>query len=198
MTMRRFFQVLIFTFFLHNQSAFAIPILSFNNANADVLYELEIGQTQEVELWISGLEQDDLGGFDIALSFDDTPISLLGASLASTLTDFDITSLLTFSTSLSLFGVSFAPDLSAQGDAFLLASMTFQALTTGTGTLGYDSVLLSDAFAGQLDVQAFTASFNVVPGNVNTINAPGSFGLVLMSLLLLIRREKSTTSYQAH
>ena len=50
-------------------SANATPVLSFDASNADITKNYQVGDTIVMELWISGLTDIDLAGFDLGLSF---------------------------------------------------------------------------------------------------------------------------------
>lgn len=172
-------------------NASAAPILSFDASDADVSKNYLVGDSVVMELWISGLADIDLAGFDLALSFNPLVTGYQSTLFAPALNDEDFIVLedwLFNPSTLILTGVSLAPDLSAQADAFRIATIAFTALSAGTSWLSFDSSLVSDEFAEAFDTTNFAAKITVNDHQV-TVSEPSPL-LLLLSLIaaLSIRR----------
>ncbi|REL28510.1 PEP-CTERM sorting domain-containing protein [Thalassotalea euphylliae] len=139
----------------------ATPILSFNNSGSDIIETVTLGDSVNLDLWISGLDADNLGGFDINMGFDNSILSLTNAVLDPLLTEFDFLSISPSAANVELSGVSLFGDLSAQADAFRLASFSFDTAAIGSGIIEISSALLSDELALPLAFDNFTATINV-------------------------------------
>jgi hypothetical protein len=164
-------------------SVSAVPILSFNNAQAFVSESAEIGDIVTFELWFSGLDTDDVGGFDFTMSFNNAVSSLNDLVVNPDVTEFDIFDITILPESTSFYGVSFAFDLSQQADEFMLASFQFLATSAGISDLVLDPVLISDSFGIELDMSLFDAQLVVnEPTNVE-VPTPTSWGIYLMGLI---------------
>lgn len=169
----------------------AMPILSFNQQNADYLETIGIGESTIVDLWISGIGAgDDLAGFDISLAVNSFATSFDSVSYA-VLPEFDILNPVSVSPLISLSGLSFSADLSAQADSFQIATLSFTGMQVGTTMLSISSALLSDALAFDVNFAAFSATINVldttqVPPQVN---APTLlFTMLVLTLVMLCKR----------
>lgn len=193
--MNKFIQVTLFalTFLWGAGHVSATPILSFNASNADISKNYWVGDAIVMELWISGLTDIDLAGFDLALDFDPLLIGYQSTLFAPTLEDEDFIMLedwLISSGTLVLTGVSLAADLSAQMDAFRIATLAFTALSAGTSWLSIDSSLLSDAFADSFTASHFAANISIAQPMV-TVSEPSSLLLALGFIVALsLRRSR--------
>jgi hypothetical protein len=154
-----------------------------------------VGSLFDVDLIITGLATADLASFDVDVTFDDAVVGFQGYTLGSELTDpilgqFDFSLGETGPGEVNLAEASAVlppPDdfgfFSAQPDLFVLATMTFEALATGTADFGIGETYLFDPFDVELDA--------VVPGQVQVVPLPGAaflFAGALAALGLLRRR----------
>ena len=171
----------------------AAPVLSFDASNADISKQYSMGEAIVMELWISGLTDIDLAGFDLALTFDPLLLGYQSTSFAATLESEDFIMLedwLFSPGALVLTGVSLAADLSAQMDAFRIATLAFTTLSAGASWLSIDSSLLSDAFAESFTASHFAANINIAQPMV-TVSEPSSLLLALGFIVALsLRRSR--------
>ena len=166
-----------------NKTAMAVPILSFNNAQTDVSQVANIGDVVTLELWFSGLELDDVGGFDFLLSFNNTVSPLNSAQANLGLTDFDEFNIIPSLGALEFSGLSYLFDLSAQVDEFMLATISFVASSVGVSDIVLSDLLISDSFADTIDVSAFNAQI-VVNVNPNMpVPEPASISVLILGIL---------------
>ena len=172
----------------------ATPILSFNNSGGDITETVTLGDSVNLDLWISGLDTDNLGGFDINMGFNSSMLSLSNAVLDPLLTEFDFLSIAPSAGNVELSGVSLFGDLSAQADAFRLASFSFDTTAIGTSLIDFSSALLSDEFALPLAFDSFTATINVndLVTTPPSIPAPATWLLVLLGTALTLRKLPSS------
>lgn len=163
-------------------NSFAAPILSFNNQNAALEQNYYLGDNISLELWISGLDSADLGGFDIGFVFDQA-ITPFGSVLFND--DWlDFGGSLSGAGTLNLASLSSHFDLSSQADALHLATLNFSASAVGSSLLAFSSVLLSDGLGFELSAQDFAATLNVsAQPDGNQIPEPGSLALLLLGAL---------------
>ena len=171
----------------------AAPVLSFDASNADISKQYSMGEAIVMELWISGLTDIDLAGFDLALTFDPLLLGYQSTSFAATLESEDFIMLedwLFSPGALVLTGVSLAADLSAQMDAFRIATLAFTTLSAGASWLSIDSSLLSDAFAESFTANHFAANISIAQPMV-TVSEPSSLLLALGFIVALsLRRSR--------
>lgn len=173
-------------------SANAIPVLSFDASNADITKNYQVGDTIVMELWISGLTDIDLAGFDLGLSFTPAVSSYQSTDFAPELSDQDFILLddwLVNPGELNLSGVSLAPDLSAQADVLRIATLSFTALSAGSSWLSFDYSLLSDEFAEAFASTNFGATINVSNRPV-TVPEPSALLLLILGISGLLVRAK--------
>lgn len=159
----------------------AAPVVSIEPENQ----LFSVGSSFEVDIDISGLETLDLGGFDFDLEFDPAVIEYQSYIIGPGLLDpIDLSFGNGADGILSLSAVSGALDLSTQPDAFTLATVSFDAIQSGTSPLTITNLDLSDELGG-----ALTAS--VGNGSI-AVPAPGTLLLVPFGLgILLMRRRQS-------
>lgn len=174
-----------------NQTAFAVPILSFNNAQADVSQVANIGDVVTLELWFSGLESDDIGGFDFLLSFNNIVSPLNSAQANLSLTDFDVFNITPSLGALEFSGISYLFDLSAQVDEFMLATISFVASRVGVSDIVLSELLISDSFASSIDVSAFDAQIVVNADPNMAVPEPVSIGIFILGILGLTTRHRT-------
>jgi len=131
------------------RDAFAGPILLSLDITAS---NVSVGEIFDVELNISGLEPEDLGGFDLDLTFDPAVVQYQSYSLGTELADaffggpIDLSDDSRTDTGvLQLAEVSGLFDFSAQPSAFLLATVTFLAQQRGLSPLTISKAELSDS-----------------------------------------------------
>ncbi|GGD63312.1 hypothetical protein [Lacimicrobium alkaliphilum] len=171
-------------------NSFAAPILSFNNQAAPLEQNYQLGDNIALELWISGLDSADLGGFDIGLVFDQAVSPFSSLLFSDDWFDFDES--LSGTGTLNLASLSSQFDLSSQEDSLLLATLNFNASSIGTSILAFSDVLLSDGQGFELSAQNFAATLNIsdIPDG-NQIPEPGSVALLLFAVLAMrLNRQK--------
>ncbi len=177
-------------------SALAMPTLSFNNSDANISQTYNVGDPFSLDLWISGLETDDLGAFNLNLGFNGGVTGLLNADYASglLLSDFFTHAPVIGANSAELVGASLSFDLSNQADAFQIATLRFDASSIGGSIIDFSSVLLSDAFGYELIADSFNADITVIGHNRPTpVPEPPIFFLLLSGLglgFLVSKRRK--------
>ena len=174
-----------------NQTASALPILSFNNAQSSVNETVNIGDTVSFELWFSGLETDDVGGFEFLLGFNNVVSSINSAVGNIALDEFDIFDVFANVNNIDVYAVSFVDDLSAQADEFMFATLTFMASNVGVSQLSFSNLIVSDANAIALDISVFDAQITVLDDTSNMpVPTPASWGVFLLGVLGLACRYK--------
>ena len=175
-----------------SMSTEATPILSFNNAGANIEQTYNVGDTISLDLWISGLAGNDagggadLGGFDFDLNFNGGITEYKNATASTSLDDnfFDLWAATpNGSNKVDFFGVSLSFDLTGQTDAFKLFTLEFTANQAGTSVLDFGSILLSDSFAFALDTNSFNTSLIVQDVPSVTVSEPNTLGLFMLGLI---------------
>ncbi|GLR70219.1 hypothetical protein [Agaribacter marinus] len=189
---KQFVLVSSFLVALFSHAAYALPILSFNQSTDDLIESIDIGDSIDLELWISGIDiVDDLGGFDILLSID-TLATNFDAFHYGSLPEFDILNPVSIAPTVNISGLSFSPDLSTQADSFSLATLSFTGLQAGISNIDISTAILSDPFGFSLDFTSFSAMIEVldstqVPPQVNSPTL-WSATILLILCLLMVRR----------
>lgn len=152
---------------------------------------VNVGDTVNVDLQISGLglgTAPSLGIFDIDFGFDP---SLLAFSSALYGNGLDVLGLGSWQATtpdigtINLFELSFdtVDDLnSLQADSFILASLSFNALASGSGPLTLTLNSLGDANGDNLSVALSGASVTVENPVVPSIPEPETLPLILVGL----------------
>lgn len=171
--------------------ALAAPILSFDNAEADIQKTYQLGDTVSVDLWISGLAPSAgaaLGGFDLETGYNGSITNYQNTAFGTSLNDYDFDFLSADELSPNAVrhaGVSLSFDLSDQLSAFKLFTMEFTATQAGESLLALSSVLLADEFGLELlDAQTYTANITVEGGFVS-VPEPGTLALLVAGLAAL-------------
>lgn len=160
--------------------------LTFTNPGS-----VAVGSLFDVDLIATGLETTELSAFDIDVSFDESVVDFESYSLGDELTDpffgQEDWSLGEYMPGVvNVAEVSWLDDFSAQPDLFVLASLTFEAVATGTADFGIAYSDLADADGGVLDA--------VVPGQVAVVPLPGAaflFAGALAALGVVRRRTQA-------
>lgn len=171
------------------KTANALPILSFNNTQSNVNETVNIGDTIIFELWFSGLENVDVGGFEFLLGFNDAVSPLNSAVGNASLDEFDIFDLAGNSNYIDAYAVSFAADLSTQANEFMFATLSFMASDAGVSNLTFNNLIVSDLTALAMDISVFDAQITVVDDTNNMpVPTPRSWGIFLIGVLALACR----------
>ena len=111
---------------------------------------INIGESIEIDLVISGLENNNLAAFDFNVNFDDSILDFNSYSLGTGLgtgwdiSDFSLGYLGAGSCNVHLSEFSWLWDFTFQPDSFTLATLTFTGAGVGTSPLSFSDVLLSD------------------------------------------------------
>lgn len=151
----------------------------------------QVGDSFSVDLLISGLDAGvapSLASFDLDLGFDAALLAFQSASFGTGLDVLGLGSVSGTTLSagaLNLFEISLdsATDLNdLQGDSFVLASVTFQALAAGLSNLSLNVNALADA-----DANALVASVQDGAVTLAAVPEPATLGLLLPGLWLLSR-----------
>jgi hypothetical protein len=150
------------------------------------------GDSFVLDLRISDLAGAEVGGFDVDLAFDSALLSFSSVTFSTLLGDEALGQILTDvipgASTLNVAAVSLlsAAALDAlQADPVLLASLTFQALSPGSGSILISSAELTDALAAGITLGAFAP----VPVTV-AIPEPATWLPVALGLALLARRRR--------
>ncbi|MDM4765085.1 PEP-CTERM sorting domain-containing protein [Pelomonas sp. SE-A7] len=149
-----------------------------------------VGQPLKLDVRIDGLAaSDDLAAMDLMIDFDPLKLAFSSLSLGDGLGQlgveaFDLGSGLV-GNSVRLFELSFLDNLSFQNSSFVLATLSFDTLHSGTSSLGFSNVMLSDAWGN-----ALVADTNGV--TVGAVPEPASLLLVVGGLAALGLRRRSS------
>lgn len=168
----------------------AAPILSFNNAQTDIAQTYQVGDTISLGVWLSGLEDVDLGGFDLNLVFNNAVSQFQNATFSADLDDSlfgDLAIVRPDANSLNLSGVSYDWDLSDQANEVQLFSLEFIAGSVGTSVLSFGSSLFSDGLGLELLTDNFMATLTV-EGTPTPVDEPGTLAMLACGLALLTVR----------
>lgn len=162
--------------------------ISFSPSAASV----GIGGNVAVDVRVSGLGAGtDIGAFDLNVLFDASLLNLTGYALGASLGDtslfeaLDISLGNTAAGKFNLSEISLLSDLSAQQDAFTLATLYFSGAAVGSSALSLGDVVLGDAFGNALQADLQGASVTSVP-------EPHNLALFLAGLALAgaVRRQR--------
>ena len=167
----------------------ATPTIGFNPLSQTV----SVGSTVTVDLVVSGLADNaapSLGTFDLNVNFDPSILTFNGAIFGSQLDLFGLGDI-SFATlgvgTVNLFELSLesAADLdNLQAGAFILAILSFNALSTGTSPLDVSVNALGDSLGNPL-------SADLVSGSITSLGTsvpePSTLALVGLALFALTR-----------
>lgn len=154
------------------------------------------GSSVSVDVVISGLAAgEQLGAFDLVVSFDPAFVGLSAYQLGNQLGDSALFESIDASAGslaagrFNLAQISFLWDLTTQPAAFTLATLTFNGLAAGQTALSFSDVTLGDALGAPL-----AADLGSTLLNVTAVPEPGTSAMLLAGLGLLglmARRRKS-------
>lgn len=164
-----------------------------------------VGAVATVDLTVSGLgdgSAPSLGTFDLDIEFDPSVLSFSGATFGNQLDLFSFGSFqsITIGTgSTNLFELSF--DLSEDLDAlqlgsFLLATLSFDAISSGDSGMNVIVNAISDSVGAPLESSIVLGQFSVQ--DVSAVPEPASwalFGLGLLGVVALARTRGTRFSY---
>ena len=159
---RKFLVLFSFVCIFLSSHAWAIS-LSFSPSTS----EIGIGDSIDIDLIISGMENDDLGYFEFDVNYDDSILGfnsyILGSGLgdiaAGDADDWSLGDL--GSGTINLIELSYLLDLSFQADFFTLATLSFTGLNEGISLLSYSNLVLSDDWGVALSASLEGGSVDV-------------------------------------
>ncbi len=144
-------------------SALAIT-LSFDPCDASIL----AGDSIDIDVVISGLENDDLGVFDFTVNYDSSVLEFQSYALGSGLGDISIFDASDWSSgdsvpggSVHLVELSWLSDLSFQQDSFTLATLSFVGTGGGNSLLSFAEVVFGNSLGNPLFATLETGSVDV-------------------------------------
>lgn len=147
-----------------------------------------VGERFVVDLFVSGLDVEDLAAFEVELAFDPVRLGYVGATLGIELTDpifgQEGTAAPSGPGAATLAETSWLADFSAQPSAFKLGSIELEGLLAGTSQLVFGYTLLSDPAGNPIAADAIGARVRVPTPATAALLAP-------LALLPLVRRRAS-------
>jgi hypothetical protein len=172
--------------------------LSFNPSNSDI----HVGDTVDIDIVVSSLENDDLAAFDFNINYDDSILTFDSYTLGIELGVVDLSDPLADAEdwslgdlgggAINLSEVSWLWDFSLQPDTFTLATVSFTGIGLGISSLSFSNVILGDELGTPL-------SASLENGSVSAIPEPTTVLLLcsgLISLAGLRRKTKMKTTAQ--
>ena len=141
---------------------------------------IEVGKTAGIEILVSELGNDDLGAFDLDVTYENSVFDFdyyvlgdgLGNIAAGGAEDWSMGDM--GNGTVHLAELSWLWDFSSQTDSFTLATLYFTGTKEGTGTFGFSNAMLSDAFGNSL-----AATFeNTADVTVNPVPEPATMLLL--------------------
>jgi hypothetical protein len=180
---------LVFT--VTEKDAWAIS-LTFDPTSETV----EIGQSVNVDIVISGMDSADLAEFDFNINFSDTILSLDYYELGSGLGDIGLGDADDWSLGdqgagiFNLAEVSYLWDFGFQQDTFVLATFMFTGVSAGNSGLGLSDVVLGDELGDPLTGDLFTGSISVGGAGANPVPGPSTLLLTGLGICSAVRLRK--------
>jgi hypothetical protein len=184
----------IFLFLVASVSLMSEPahaaMLYFNPTDPVV----EVDETVDLELWVSGLEDADLSAFDIDFAYNDSVLRFDNYALGSELGSLALEEAVDLSGGALAGGVinlrefSYLWDLSFQPDSFVLATLTFSLMYPQTTELTFLDGVLADELGQPL---VTVTQDNMIMTAVPIPGAIWLFGTGLIGLAVLRRKLKN-------
>jgi hypothetical protein len=137
--------------------------LSFSPSSASI----GVGESIDIGIVISGLENADLGAFDFSINYDSTILGFNSYTLGDGLGDIAAGDADDWSLgddgagAINLAEISWLWDLSSQSDAFTLATISFTGIGAGTSPLLFSNVTLGDYWGDPLTATSENGSARV-------------------------------------
>lgn len=163
---------------------------------------VSVGSTTTVDLVISGLVDNaapSLGAFDLDVGFDPSVLNFSGAALGNQLDLFGlgtINGVISGIGTVNLFELSLesVADLDTlQAGSFLLATLSFDALASGSSALSITLNALGDSSGNPLDAEIVGGTI----GSVGAVPEPASLPLIgigILSMIALVMRRRIKTA----
>ena len=157
--------------------------------------EINVGDSFYVNIGISGLGNGvdpSLGAFSTNINYDPTIISFTAIDYGNYLGDIDIEADTWCYESIP--GVLYVDEISFLGteelntlqpDNFILATLSFTAITFGQSGLSCNEIVLSDAYAFEIPANAISSNVNV-----NPVPVPASFLFFGSGIIVMMLRKK--------
>ena len=175
----------------------AVPVLSFGSAPTDFSVSHTVGDSFGLDVWLSGLSDVDLGGFELSLMFDAAPIGYTGTTFSDDLLSnnfFGSQASTVGAGRVDFSGVSLATDLSQQADALKLFTLNFDAQSVGVSNLVFTSTLFSNEVPLSFDAETRRATVTVEaalpPVSVSEPETLSLFVVIGAVLLGWVRRRR--------
>lgn len=155
------------------------------------------GENFNVEVVISSLQNSFVGGFNVAVSFDDTMLNFISYSLTENLGSITLADAEDWSfgydgfNTVYLSEISYLSDLSFQGDSFTIANISFTGNNVGSSEIVFNFADISNDFGYEIPVSLGVASVDVTSGT--PVPEPGTmilFGAGVGCLLVSQVRKK--------
>lgn len=187
-------------------SALTLSALTFNASAATVSLmpssqSVAVGANFSVDILVSDLATDALGGWDGSLLFDSQYVTLVSTALGDDVlgNQLDLAALGTYneisalSNGVNLLEVSYddpAQLLSQQADSFVLATLTFTRLADGT----LDFSFLANDFSDASGDASLLLESNLASAQISAVPVPAAAWLLLSgigALATMARRKRS-------
>jgi len=153
---------IIFISFIGISQSWATTI-GFSPSSSSIL----VGDSIDVDIVISGLENIDVGAFDFDVSYDNSVLDFDSYTLGNGLGDIAADDASDWSSGdlgggvINLTEFSWLWDLSFQSDSFTLATIFFTGLTEGNSSLLFSNVTLGNSMGDQITAGLVDGSIDV-------------------------------------